>query len=54
MVKQVTNTKTKPRFGDARDAYLKAINSGDVHARNPCTSKSLSTMPRRQRPGTKK
>lgn len=49
MVKQVTNTKTKPRFGDARDDYLKALANGDDKARNPCTSRSLSTMPRRQR-----
>lgn len=49
MSKKVTNIKTKPRFGDARDAYLKALANGDNTAKNPCTSKGLSTMPRRQK-----
>lgn len=32
----------RPRFGDARDLFLK-----EKIDRNPCTSRSLSTMPRR-------
>lgn len=43
------NNKTKSHFGDARDNYLKAVANGDKYARNPCTSKGLSTMPRRLR-----
>ena len=36
----------KPRFGDKRDLFLK--NTGqDTDIPNPCTSKGLSTMPRR-------
>lgn len=49
MAKQTVNIKTKPRFGDARDAYIKAKAADDLSVRNPCTSKGLSTMPRRQR-----
>lgn len=37
----------KPRFGDARDAYVATLNAGG-RADNPCTSKGLSTMPRRK------
>ena len=47
----VTHTKNslgKPRFGDARDAYIKSLSTDQPNA-HPCTSKSLSTMPRRQR-----
>lgn len=36
----------KPRFGDKRDEYLKALNTKEPTA-NPCISKGLSTMPRR-------
>lgn len=39
--------KGKPRFGDARDGYLLEISAG-LEATNPCTSKGLSTMPRRK------
>lgn len=46
---QTKNIHGKPRFGDARDAYLIAQMTHDTSVDNPCTSKSLSTMPRRQR-----
>jgi len=38
--------KGKPRFGDKRDAYVASLNTKESLP-NPCTSKSLSTMPRR-------
>ena len=38
--------KGKPRFGDKRDAYVASLNTKE-RLPNPCTSKSLSTMPRR-------
>lgn len=45
---QIKNILGKRRFGDARDAYIRALAAGES-ANNPCTSKSLSTMPRRPR-----
>ncbi len=38
----------RKRFGDKRDAYVASLNTKE-RLPNPCTSKSLSTMPRRER-----
>lgn len=39
----------RPRFGDARDQFVADRNAGKEDIKNPCTSKGLSTMPRRAR-----
>lgn len=36
-------------FGDKRDAFIEERLKGNKDAKNPCSSRGMSTMPRRER-----